>query len=696
MGQTQELFPRVKKIYRRLPRRFHLGALAHPVLSFATDIYARALGFTFPNKFGWDWKLEMLLEKYEHDTVLLARERIKPGMTVLDIGAHIGYYTRIFSELVGPSGKVIACEADAKNFALLEKNTRGYSNVILVNKAITDHDGEVSFHMVKESTGCHSVVEPETAHETVTVPATTVDALIKNLDLITVEFIKMDVEGGEPRVFDGMRSLLRQKSPLQIIMEFSHESLSHARVTPSFFLSQLVGYDFALHEILPRGSARTITPELQNELILYPTGYANLLLTKNIHPTLRDEHKAILFVAPFGFNARLINFVEFVAARALARHGWRVYALTRQEQPNQFSETRYGVSIYRYTSFIKGLFFALRMIALKKISVLHINHLRNNPLGLASAVLAKLRGIPFIFTEYGLLHDPFIVEDRENPLAGEIAPQKAICSLWGVIKGVKNSLSSSPIKNYLYHWPLTHADSVVFVSKHNLALAKKMGITNYSYLPQILDNEQWGENDAAAHSSDYDKATLLSNKKYALFVGQLKARKGWDIFLDAIPHIPANIVPYFAVVTSTSDHTPDFFTQRVTRLGINNRVIFLGTLFDRSVLRDVYKKSEVIVVPSRYEGFGLVVTEAFEMERPLVATNVIAINETVIDGENGVLVNPEDPKELARGIERAVCDTVLSEKIIRGGAETIKGFSSEEAHNRWLIFYYDFVASLYT
>ena len=68
---------------------------------------------------------------HEKTIVNLVKNEIKKGDVVIDIGAHIGYYTVLFAKLVGPEGRVFAFEASPTNFKILKKNVdvNGYQNV---------------------------------------------------------------------------------------------------------------------------------------------------------------------------------------------------------------------------------------------------------------------------------------------------------------------------------------------------------------------------------------------------------------------------------------------------------------------------------------------------------------------------------------------------------------------------------------
>lgn len=99
----------------------------------------------------------MLLGCYEQGTTALCKKILRPGMTVVDVGAHIGYYTRLFARLVGPHGKVYAFEPHPDNFAILQRNVRKFKNVVPVQAAVLDKEGEISLYESSIGTASHSL-----------------------------------------------------------------------------------------------------------------------------------------------------------------------------------------------------------------------------------------------------------------------------------------------------------------------------------------------------------------------------------------------------------------------------------------------------------------------------------------------------------------------------------------------------------
>lgn len=107
----------------------------------------------------WRWRFEILKRWNEYESVKLCRQLVKPGMTVIDIGAHIGYYTRLLSELVGKSGRVFAFEAHPDNYAVLKQNLSAsrYSNVKIYNCAVSDRKGKMHLYVSPGSSN-HSLL----------------------------------------------------------------------------------------------------------------------------------------------------------------------------------------------------------------------------------------------------------------------------------------------------------------------------------------------------------------------------------------------------------------------------------------------------------------------------------------------------------------------------------------------------------
>jgi FkbM family methyltransferase len=142
-------------------------------------------------------------------------------MTILDLGANIGYYTLLFARGVQDFGRVYAFEPESFNFRLLTANVRGngYTNVTLVRKAVCDLDGDVTLYRGVCS-GEHSICFDNVLRHagSEVVRATTLDRFTEHLD--GVHMIKMDIQGAEGKAIRGGERLLTEQHPI-LFLEIS-------------------------------------------------------------------------------------------------------------------------------------------------------------------------------------------------------------------------------------------------------------------------------------------------------------------------------------------------------------------------------------------------------------------------------------------------------------------------------------------
>lgn len=200
---------------------------------------------------------------YELEETELVKTFVRPGMTVFDIGANLGYYTLLFSVLVGNRGHVVAFEPAPANHLLLLRNVEANSaaNVMVLKSAVAAEEGEVTLTLSSDNYGGHNIGEFDdlTHGESVTVACTTVDATAAQLD-VRPDFIKMDIEGAEVRALRGMRKTLTENEHVLLMCEFNPQALKNCDATPEEFVRYLEGMGFRFYRIATRARLQPLSP----------------------------------------------------------------------------------------------------------------------------------------------------------------------------------------------------------------------------------------------------------------------------------------------------------------------------------------------------------------------------------------------------------------------------------------------------
>ncbi len=109
----------VKKVHRALKRFPHAKRVLYALEGGVLQVLEGAIGFRTPSTDYPAFRLALLLGHFEPETVAHVRQVLKEGDVAVDVGAHVGYYARLFSELVGPEGLVVAVEPDPQNLSFL-------------------------------------------------------------------------------------------------------------------------------------------------------------------------------------------------------------------------------------------------------------------------------------------------------------------------------------------------------------------------------------------------------------------------------------------------------------------------------------------------------------------------------------------------------------------------------------------------
>lgn len=175
------------------------------------------------------------LGTYEPELQAALGDLVRPGLTVFDVGANIGYITLMLVRGVGPTGRVVAFEALPGNLERLQKNLALNAleeRVTVVPQAVAGSEGMVPFHV--HASGGMGKVEGSAGRwnqryqSEITVPSLSLDSFVYVRGGPVPQLIKMDIEGGEVLALPGMRRLLREARPTLLLEVHGPEGLRAA------------------------------------------------------------------------------------------------------------------------------------------------------------------------------------------------------------------------------------------------------------------------------------------------------------------------------------------------------------------------------------------------------------------------------------------------------------------------------------
>ena len=273
-----------RKTFKRL-RPVHLAVhwlLTHtwiPLLERIQQFY------TMPDDPFW-FRVELLTKHHEVETAQHLQRLIQPGMTVLDVGAHVGYYARMASNLVGEQGRVIAFEPHPRNHEYLTRNVGSRRNVTILQVALAEKEGTAELYdylMMSASGSLHYDerirdvqmaqvstldIAPRIAQDfepkKYTVRTAPIDSLMDELGISKVDVVKMDIEGAEMGALRGMTRTIQNSPHLALVMEYNPLGLKAFDNDPIA----------ALHEVRAMGFREMYVIEADGSLTDYTTDSA--------------------------------------------------------------------------------------------------------------------------------------------------------------------------------------------------------------------------------------------------------------------------------------------------------------------------------------------------------------------------------------------------------------------------------------
>ena len=180
---------------------------------------------------------------YERELVQLMKRTLKSGMTVIDVGANIGYLSALASGLVGNTGQVHAFEPIPQNVSRLRQNLSAFRWAHLYPCAVGEVAGKATIYFNESEAGWASLLVSDDLGRRADVDVIRLDDWARDHAINRVDFVKMDIEGGEFHALRGAREMLSRFRPI-IVAELNEVCLARDHRKPEDVFALLLGLGY--------------------------------------------------------------------------------------------------------------------------------------------------------------------------------------------------------------------------------------------------------------------------------------------------------------------------------------------------------------------------------------------------------------------------------------------------------------------
>jgi len=208
--------------------------------------YENGIAFNISTKKNSMSKSLVLQEHTESNETKFLKKIIKPGQTVLDVGANMGWYSIHFSKWVGQRGKIFAFEPVPEIYEELESNIKlnCCQNIIIFNCALGNQNESVLFNVSDFEGGSGASSENLKFGKEIKVSKRKLDDLMNDQNLDNIDFLKIDIEGGELNMLKGAEKLIEKYKP-KMLLEIVDIHCDRFKYSPEDVCNFLInkGYD---------------------------------------------------------------------------------------------------------------------------------------------------------------------------------------------------------------------------------------------------------------------------------------------------------------------------------------------------------------------------------------------------------------------------------------------------------------------
>lgn len=336
----------------------------------------------------------------------------------------------------------------------------------------------------------------------------------------------------------------------------------------------------------------------------------------------------------------------------MAKRGHEIKIFTSSFNAEDTIEKVDGVEIYRFgtqlmlgsSNISLGLFYKIKSI---EMDIIH-SHFDIPPMPLAGARYAKKHHMPFILTYHGDWIDDFGSFGRR--------------------------ISVKSANAFLVNKILSSADIIISPSKRYLEESKFL--SRYKERTRIIPN--------GICTSDFDiplskeecraKLSLSTNNNILLFCGSLLPHKGPHILIKAMTKVIKKFKNTELLVVGQGEMKKDLILL-AKKLDLIPNIRFIGSINNTFIKSLYFKSSDILILPSLYEVFGIVNLEAMASQLPIIASNVGGIPDIVNDGQNGILFPSGNVELLADAVIYLLSNESIRNDMGKIGKVMVKNYS---------------------
>lgn len=175
----------------------------------------------------------------------------------------------------------------------------------------------------------------------------------------------------------------------------------------------------------------------------------------------------------------------------------------------------------------------------------------------------------------------------------------------------------------------------------------------------------------------------ISGSKRLLFPSRIVARKGIETCLEAMAKLPQEFTLSLPALFPMSRVDATYYKKiinLISALSLKDRIIFPKEIVTPEKMFRYYQDADIVLVPSEYEGFGIVAVEAMKWGLPVVASNVGGLAEIITDGVDGLLIEPRNADSIVEAVLRLARDKRLALQLAKQAKITVRDRFSLERH----------------